>query len=194
MPTADAIAVAELTAPHGVRGWVRVHLYDPASAALRPGLHVELRPPEGARTSAAVATEILAVDPVPGKAVLRVHFAAIADRDRAEALRGYEVWVDRDDLPALDDDEFYLADTLGLPVERALPDGAVQPLGVVVGVTSNGMQDLLEVEWTRPDGRKDTWLLPALPQFIVDVDAARLRVELPLGLLPDALEAAGAGP
>lgn len=194
MPTVDAIAVAELSAPHGVRGWVRVHLYDRDSEALRPGLHVELRPPQGAHGPSAIPMRILAVEPVPGKAVLRVHFAEIDSRDRAEALRGHEVWVARADLPALEEDEFYLTDTIGLPVERALSEDRTQPLGTIVGVTSNGVQDLLEVQYVRPDGRKDTWLLPALPQFIVDVDAERLRVVLPIGLLPDTLESAGEGP
>jgi 16S rRNA processing protein RimM len=121
---------------------------------------------------------------------VRVQFAGVADRDHAERLRGREVWVARADLPELDDDEFYLADTIGLPVERVLADGRVQQLGTVAGVTTNGVQDLLEVEWTRPDGRRDTWLLPALSQFLVDLDRERLRVEVPLGLLPDALDVA----
>ncbi len=89
-------------------------------------------------------------------------------------------------MPSPYDDEFYLADAIGRPVQRER-DGVA--LGTIVGVTSNGVQDLLEVQYTRKDGRKDTWLLPALPQFIVDVDDARMQVELPLGLLPDEFEA-----
>lgn len=188
-----AIAVAEVSAPHGVRGQLRFHLYDPDSRALRPGLRVELRPrggPEG-HVRPDMSFEIVTVEPVPGKSAVRVQLAGVTDRDHAERLRGREVWVARADLPALAEDEFYLADVIGLPVERALADGRTQALGVVAGVTSNGVQDLLEVEWTRPDGRRDTWLLPALPQFIVDVGPQRLRVDLPHGLLPDALEAGG---
>ncbi|HEY8379581.1 MAG TPA: ribosome maturation factor RimM [Nannocystis sp.] len=191
-----ALAVASVSAPHGVRGEVRVRLYDPDSQALRPGLRVELRPPEGSKghVHSDMSYQIVTVEHVPGKPVARVRFAEVGDRDHAERLRGRELWVARADLPALAEDEFYLADTVGLPVERELPGGRVQALGEVVGITSNGAQDLLEVAWTRPDGRRDTWLLPALPQFIVDLDARRLRVELPLGMLPDALEAAGEGP
>lgn len=185
-----AIAVAECSAPHGVRGVLRVRLYDPASTALRPGLRVELRPPEGPSGHAlqAMSCEILAVEPIPGRSSMRVQFAGVDDRDRAESLRGYQVWVQRDALPPLAEDEFYLEDIIGLPVERERPDGRVQRLGTIVGVTSNGAQDLLEIEWVRPDGRKDTWLLPALPQFLADIGEQRVRVELPLGLLPDPLE------
>lgn len=185
-----AIAVAECSAPHGVRGALRCRLYDPSSTALRPGLRVELRPQTGpaGHALASMSCEIVTVEPIPGRSSVRVVFRGVDDRDRAESLRGYQVWVDRDDLPPLDDDEFYLEDIIGFPVEREREGGRVQRLGTVVGVTSNGAQDLLEVEWLRPDGRKDTWLLPALPQFLADIADGRVRVELPIGLLPDPLE------
>ena len=178
----DALAVAAVVGAHGVRGWVRVHLYDPNSSALRRGLAVTLRAPLQAPQSLKIA----AVEPIPGKPVWRVQLSGITDRDQAEALRGREVWIARTDLPALTQDEFYLADIVGLPVERVRPDGNVQPLGTVVGLTSNGAQDLLEVEFQVEGRRPDTWLLPALPQFIVEVEG-RVLVDLPLGMLPDAL-------
>ena len=178
----DALAVAAVVGAHGVRGWVRFHLYDPKSCALRRNLLVTLRSP----TLEPLKLKIVALDPVPGKPVWRVQLSGITDRDQAEALRGHEVWIARTDLPALTQDEFYLADIVGLPVERVRPDGNVQPLGTVVGLTSNGAQDLLEVEFQAPGRRPDTWLLPALPQFIVSVEG-RVLVELPLGMLPDAL-------
>lgn len=178
----DALAVATLVGAHGVRGWVRVHLHDPHSTALRRNLVVTLRAPQ----QAPLQLKIVALDPVPGKPVWRVQLAGITDRDQAEALRGREVWLARADLPALTKDEFYLADIVGLPVERLRPDGSIQPLGTVIGLTSNGAQDLLEVEFQLEGRRPDTWLLPALPQFITEVEG-RVLVELPLGMLPDAL-------
>lgn len=180
----DALAVAEVVAPHGIQGWLRVRLHDPSSTALRRGLVVTLRRP-GADD---LTRELLAVQPVPGKPALRVQIAGVTDRDAAEALRGRELWLARADLPPLRKDEFYLADVIGVPVERVRPDGSVQPLGTVVGLTSNGAQDLLEVEW-QPSGRRaDTWLMPVVAHFIVEL-GERLRVDLPDGMLPDELEA-----
>jgi len=144
-------------------------------------LRVTLRTGQAERIS-----KILAVDPVPGKPLARVHLEGVTDRDQAEALRGNELWLARKDLPPLAVDEFYLADLIGLPVERVRPDGRVQPLGTVLALTSNGAQDLLEVEYQPPGRRADTWLLPVLPQFITEIEG-RLLVELPIGMLPDAL-------
>ena len=68
-----ALAVAEISAPHGVRGQVRVRLYDPDSRALRPGLRVELRPPAGSsgHVTSDMSFEILAVEPIPGRPAAR---------------------------------------------------------------------------------------------------------------------------
>jgi len=179
--SSEALAVAVIVGAHGIRGWVRIHLHAPGSKALRPGLRVTLRASQAERIS-----KLLAVEPIPGKPMARVHLEGVTDRDQAEALRGQELWLARKDLPPLAADEFYLADLIGLPVERVRPDGRVQPLGTVIALTSNGAQDLLEVEYQSPGRRADTWLLPVLPQFITEIEG-RLRVELPLGMLPDAL-------
>ena len=178
---AEALAVAVIVGAHGIRGWVRVHLHAPGSKALRPGLCVTLRASQAERIS-----KLLAVEPIPGKPMARVHLEGVTDRDQAEALRGQELWLARKDLPPLAADEFYLADLIGLAVERVRLDGRVQPLGTVIALTSNGAQDLLEVEYQPPGRRADTWLLPVLPQFIAEIDG-RLRVDLPIGMLPDAL-------
>ena len=181
-PGAALLVVGYVAGPHGVRGAVRVHLHDPDSAALEPGRRVTLRREGRAPT----AHEVRQADPVPGKpGRLRVTLTGVADRDQAEALRGCELLVDREELPALADDEFYLADAIGLPVVRE-HDG--RALGTIVGLTSNGVQDLFEVEHRGVDGRARPWLLPVLPEFLVEVSDERVLVDLPLGLLPEDLE------
>lgn len=179
-----ALVVGYVAGVHGIRGAVRVHLHDPDSDALGPGRTLALR-----RDGQSVGTVVVvAAGPVPGKpSRRRVTLEGVTDRSGAEALRGCELLVERDELPPLADDEFYLADAVGLPVERER-DGQVQALGRVVGLTSNGVQDLFEVQWREPGGRARTWLLPVLPQTIVEVTADHVRVDLPLGMLPEALE------
>ena len=176
------LGVARIVAAHGIRGGVRVQLFDAESESLEVGREVHLG--EGGPL-----TTVVELSRVPGKDSLRLRFAGIVNRDQAEALRGVELHVDRDLLPPLAEDEFYLDDAIGLSVERRRDDGATQPLGTVVGLTSNGVQDLFEVQWRGPDGRMHDWLLPVLPQHIVELDDQHVLVQLPLGLLPEALEA-----
>lgn len=170
---------------HGIAGAVRIKLYDADSEAVATGRVVELW-----REGALVRTvSVAAVNAVPGKpGLLRVQLEEIDDRNGADALRGCEVRVDRDALPPLSDDEFYLADLIGARVEEIV-DGAARSLGEVTGVSSNGVQDLLEITWRDEAGSTHEWLLPALPQFLVEIDPQRLVVDVPPGFVPEPLEA-----
>ena len=179
----SALAIGELVGPHGLRGVVKVQLYNRDSDALKPGLRVELRRDQ----ARAVFYTVLSVESVTSKGQARVLLQGVGDRDVAEALRGAVLWVARADLPPLSADEFYLADVIGLPVLRHHA-GEEQSLGEVTSYISNGAQDLFEVAWTSPAGARHTWLLPVLPQFIEDLGSDALRVRLPLGMLPDPLE------
>ena len=69
-------------------------------------------------------------------------FEGVSDRSAAEALRGSLVEIDRDQLPPLEDGEYYHADLVGLPCVDEF-GGA---LGTVVSVENFGAGDLLEVE------------------------------------------------
>ena len=74
----------------------------------------------------------------------------------------------RDALPPPEDDEFYLADLVGLRVETA--EGQV--LGAVRGVQDFGAGDLLEV---KPEGGPSFWL-PFTREAVPEVDIAGGRL------------------
>ena len=77
----------------------------------------------------------------------------IADRNAAEALKGIELYVDRERLPAAAEGEFYHADLIGL----AAVDPAGKPIGEIVGRANFGAGDLLEI---RLAGSRKTELMP----------------------------------
>src|SRR5436305_8748806 len=80
------------------------------------------------------------------KGVLIGWLSGVADRDRAEALRGLRLYLARAALPPTEEEEFYHADLIGLAA--VLADGA--PLGQVKAVHDFGAGDTLEIE--RPEG------------------------------------------
>lgn len=165
-----------IASAHGVRGALEVKLFNPGSNALEPGVRVALCGRGG------VDPLIFAVQhaaPKPGSDRARLWLVGIETREAAEQLRGRELWIDRADLPELGEDEFYLADLLGLEVVRARADATFESLGKIVGVTSNTAQDLFEV---RLRGRE--WLLPAFAPFIVAIEASRVIVDVHDELLP----------
>lgn len=86
----------------------------------------------------------------------------IATKEEADALRGLKLFIPRDRLPEPDEDEFYLADLVGL--EARDPDGAV--LGTVRSVQNFGADDMLEIA---PANGGPTWYLPFTRDAVPDL-------------------------
>jgi 16S rRNA processing protein RimM len=101
----------------------------------------------------------------------------VGDRDEVAALTGQTLYVLREELPPLEEGEYYHADLLGSTVE----DEAGRELGTVADVQSLGDYDMLTI---RAGAR--LWFLPVLGEYVLDIDAAssRIRVRVPEGLGP----------
>lgn len=187
------LTVGYVAGVHGVRGALKVRLHDPASQAVRIGATLQLWRDDAHVGDFEVAPGTSATE---RDGEFRVVLAGVGDREAADALRGCELRVERAALPPLAPDEYYLADLVGSVVVRARDGGTSggvggevgEELGEVVGVSSNGPQDLLEIEWTSPAGKRHGWLLPALPGFVLDVLPGRVLADVPPGFLPDELE------
>jgi len=90
----------------------------------------------------------------------------VADRNVAETLKGLELTVDRDDLPAPEEGEFYQADLIGLPVV----DEAGREVGEVLGFQHFGAGDLIEIK--RTDAR--TAFVPFADSMVPTVERDRI--------------------
>jgi 16S rRNA processing protein RimM len=64
----------------------------------------------------------------------------VRDRNRAETLKGVDLFVAREKLPAPKGDEFYLSDLIGKSV---MSDGA--SIGTVASIENYGAGDLMEL-------------------------------------------------
>ena|SRR5665647_17028 len=93
----------------------------------------------------------------------------IASKEAADALRGLRLYVPRDSLPAPDEDEYYLADLIGLTCET--PEG--EALGKVKAVQNFGAGDILEVD---PGGGRPTRYLPFTRAVVPEVHMAQARL------------------
>ncbi|NVB37849.1 16S rRNA processing protein RimM [Pseudenhygromyxa sp. WMMC2535] len=171
---------------HGVRGALRVKLHNATSSTLEPGVALHLRTrgagaKEGAGDGDAGEIKILSrFAPKPGSDMVRMWLEGVDSREGADALRGREVFVPRAALPEPEDDEYYLDDLVGLPVVREREGGEPESLGTITGLSSNGLQDLLVIRL-----RGAEWLLPALPVFIVAIEAQRVVVDVHDDMLPE---------
>jgi 16S rRNA processing protein RimM len=135
---AGRICVAQIGAAHGVRGEVRLRSFTEDPTAITG--YGPLESEDGTRRF-----EIEALRPAKDHFV--VQLSGVADRDAAEKLTNLKLYVPRERLPPVDDDEtYYHADLVGLAAQT--PDGA--PLGTVTAILNFGAGDIVEI--APPDG------------------------------------------
>lgn len=152
--------LGRVTGPFGVRGWVKVASFtEPRTQILdypcwragsADGAVRELRPLEGR---------------VHGRGLV-ARLAGVDDRDAAIALGKPELWVERAELPALRQGEYYRADLVGFEV--------VNLQGVRLGRV-DGFIDLPANPVMVVAGERERWL-PLGPGQLLKVDTAGGRI------------------
>jgi len=153
------ILLAAIIGAQGLKGAVKVKLFTEAPESLsRYGV---LKDKHGKRF------EVTAIrSGKDGEAV--ISFAGVDDRDAAEALKGTELFIARDQLPATAEEEFYHADLIGLEAQ----DSEGRTLGKVTAIHNYGASDVMEI--ARPDG--DSVLLAFTRETVPVIDIASGRV------------------
>jgi len=164
----DLICVAVIAGAFGVKGEVRLKSFTADPLAI--GEYAPLLTEDGSR-SFDVALEGQLTNG------LLVRLSGVRSKEEADALKGVKLFVSRDRLPNLPDDEYYHADLIGLEVL----DSGGGSLGRVKAVLNHGAGDILEVQ---VPGSSETVLLPFTMEAVptVDLAAGRIIADPPEGL------------
>jgi 16S rRNA processing protein RimM len=157
----DRICVAQIGAAHGIRGEVRLRSFTQDPMAIKA--YGPLESEDGSRRF-----EIEALRPAKDHFVARL--AGVPDRDAAEKLTNIKLYVSRDRLPPIDDDDtFYHADLVGLSAVTL--DGV--ELGKVTAILNFGAGDLVEI---KPDGGGEPLMVPFTEAAVPKIDMAERRM------------------
>lgn len=157
----NRICVAQIGAAHGIRGEVRLWSYteDPAAIANYGVLESE---------DGRLQFEIEDLRPAKGFFVARL--AGVTDRDAAERLTNLKLYIPRERLPLIeDDDTFYHADLVGLAAVGM--DG--EALGVVTAIHRYATTDVIAIT---PTSGGDVLLVPFTHESVPTIDIAGGRI------------------
>lgn len=156
-PSQTLILVGRVAGAFGVRGEVRIAAYteDPLTLTKFKVLTRQDGSPALTLTTARAAK-----DGVVARCV------GIDTKDAADALRGLRLYVPRSTLPEPDEDEFYLADLIGLAVRHVATNDLI---GKIKSVQNFGADDLLEIT---PALGGQTWYLPFTRAAVPEVKIA----------------------
>ena len=163
MTKRDLVVIAAIAGAHGVKGEARIKPFGDADTVCSYGPFLD-------ETGAVLFTPVSARSGPNGLVIAR--FKERVTREQLLAKKSTKLYVPRANLPELEEDEFYHADLIGLPVEDLQGD----MLGKVKSIQDYGAGDILEI--AGPDG---TLLVPftreAAPH--VDLKAGKIIVDPP---------------
>ncbi len=157
------ICVAAIAGAFGIKGEIKVKSFteDPLACAAYGPLFNEsgdrILTPRSAR-------------PIKGGVALRT--SEVITREQAEALKSVKLYVPRDVLPELNDDEFYFDDLIGLEVKTV--DG--KRAGHVIAVHEFGAGDMLEIMPPKTAEKRASFFHPFTKTATPKVDIKTGRV------------------
>ena len=146
----------------GVRGEVRLHLHNRESEILGRWNKLFLITQEGERYRIRLKARSGA-----GKRIL-ARIEGLDDRELAFSMQGIRIVIDKASLSEPDTGEFYVYQTVGLPVY--VRDELV---GTVEFVHGQGDLDVLEIV-----NGEDVYFVPCLHEYVVSLDPSAGRIEL----------------
>ncbi len=160
------VVMGQVGAPFGVQGWVNVRPFTETQDAL-------LDYPDWwlGREGAGAWQRVQVADADLHRWGLIVRLQGCSDREAAVQLKGLQVAVPRQDLPASGSGQYYWADLVGLVVVNKLGIS----LGTVTGMIETGANDVLEVSGDR------VRLIPFVGHVIETVDCVAGRITVDWG-------------
>lgn len=164
----DLIALGYISKAFGLKGGVGVKLFNQDSSALAANKSFTLRLGKN-------PDRVLNISSILDGS--RVFFEDISDRSQALELVGSRIFLSRDDLPPIKDDEYYLSDILNSKV--LLKNG--DHVGDLVGFSSNSAQTLLEIKTQAGHIAS----VPLVKPIVQDIDPNNkiITIDPPEGLL-----------
>ncbi len=150
----ERICLGKITGVHGIKGEVKIKSFTSSDADI--GTYGNLENKDGSKV---FAIKVIG----HSKELLRCKIKGIDDRNAAETLVGTELYVNREVLPDLEEEEYYLADLIGLKV---IDKNSELEVGTVAGVYNFGAGDILEI---KVNSTNKLEMIPFTKEYVPDV-------------------------
>jgi 16S rRNA processing protein RimM len=158
----ERVTMGRVSGVYGVRGWLRVRSDCEPAERLLDYSPWQLKTARGWRSHA------LESGRAHGSGLV-AKLATVDDREQARGLVGADIAVDRSQLPALAEDEYYWTDIIGLDVVTRTGES----LGRVTALMETGANDVLVVSGDRER------LVPFIrDRVVLRIDAGAGRIEV----------------
>lgn len=170
--------VGRILGAWGVKGWLRIQPFAKEPQALFSSKRWFIRPGQSGVGAPVVVSSPRCLHVVQAREHrddVVAQIRGLDDRDAAQALKGFSLFVSRSSFPTPADDEFYWVDLIGLSVVNRQQ----QRLGQVAGLIETGPHCVLRI---RPEGATEEFpasqetLIPFVQAYVDRVDLAGRQI------------------
>lgn len=168
----NLVNVGRLTAVYGIKGWLKVHSYTEPAENLFEYHPWWLKTRHGIK-------QVEIDEARPHGDAFVVHLVGVDDRDQAATFTSVDIAVERDQLPELDEGEYYWSQLENLIVISCY-QGTEKRLGRVTKLFETGANDVLVVQGDEQSIDQRERLIPYVPdQFVlsIDLEKGEIRVD-----------------
>lgn len=161
--------IGTIVGVHGIKGYLKLYSSAESTILFEPGKLLSLHHCGGERKTYTVR------DIKPYTKGFLIAFEGIADRNKAAEFIGAEIFIQRSELPALEEDSWYWCDLIGLDVYQT--DNSY--VGRIEKIFSTGANDVFVVK-----RKKKETLIPAIQSVVRNINLIekKMTVDLPEGL------------
>ena len=158
--------VGEIIGSHGLKGWVQIFSYTRPTEQILTYSPWQLVGPNGRDDFAVTSAR------VSGKKIF-VQFEECRSRDKADELKARKVFIDKSQMPRLENGDFYWNDLVGMRVKSK--DGVF--FGKVDKLIETGANDVLVVSPSKGSWDDKERLIPYVEdKIIVKVDQSSNQI------------------
>lgn len=158
----DYLELGKIVGVWGVKGWIKLHSFTRQRIGIAEYNTWHLRPSRGGE--AFQAYNVLACRE-QGQGVV-AQLESIADRNQAEALSGFKIFIAKSDLPDLPQGEFYWHQLIGLTV---MNESGV--IATVKRILETGANDVLVCKNAVENGAEI--LIPYTSETVLDINTEK---------------------
>jgi len=166
----NLVLLGKVIKPHGIKGEIKIYPYS-GQPEIFLG-YKEIIFSDNKKYDSLVSFKV-EKSRVQGKIVV-VKLVEISTRNNAQELVGQNVLIRRDQLPQLNENEFYLCDLLG----KTAVTQECGAIGEIISIMNTGAHDVLVIR-----NHDKEYLIPVCKEFFVNHDQDRVFLKVIPGLL-----------
>lgn len=178
----EFIEIGQIVNTHALKGNVKINIFSETSENIKKYENIYLK-----ENNEYIKYEILDIKFSKNQAI--VNFKTIDSIEKAEKLKNKYIYIKKEELDKLEDDNYYLIDLIDSQVYQMIKENGQEKeelLGTLIEVNQNAPTDIYVIKTIKKDNNtnnkymKNNIMIPAIKKYIKKVDVKNKKIVVDL--------------